>query len=388
MPSPAKERPAALLVTRNFPPLVGGMENVNRRLLLELAALGPVDLCGPAGCGAHAPKAARVAESPLRPLWRFLAGAGLRCTWMALRGRPKLILAGSGLTAPLAWFAARLCGARAAVYLHGLDIIVPNRLYQTAWLPFLRRCELVLVNSANTARLARAAGIPAARIAVLHPGTDVPAADPGARARFRALHGLPEQRILLSVGRLTRRKGLAEFVARSLPALVGADASIMLVVIGEEATDALHGTSGSERQRILECAREHGVSAHVRLAGRCGQAALADAYQGADLHVFPVLDLPGDVEGFGMVALESAAHGLRTAAFDVGGIPDAMDPATTGALVASGDYQALTTTVLALLASPPGQAQQDACRRFAASKDWRHFGERLRAIVAQGADRA
>ena len=46
---------------------------------------------------------------------------------------------------------------------------------------------------------------------------------------------------------------------------------------------------------------------------------LSDAYFAADVMVFPVLDLPGDVEGFGMVAVEAAAHGLPTVAFAVGG---------------------------------------------------------------------
>ncbi len=370
-----------MLVTRNFPPMVGGMENVNRRLLAELAALGPVDLCGPTGCGAYAPEAARVLETPLKPLWRFLAGTALRSAWLALRRGPGVVMAGSGLTGPLAWFCARICGARAAVYLHGLDIIVPNRVYQWLWVPCLRRCDIVLVNSRNTARLARAAGIAAARISVLHPGTDVAEWDPMARDRFRALHGLHGRSVILSVGRLTRRKGLAEFIDRCLPAIVAAAPSTMMVIVGEEATDALHGGAGPEGPRIAAIAARHGLSGNVLLVGRCDEAGLRDAYHGADLHVFPVLDLPGDVEGFGMVALESAAHGLRTAAFDVGGISDAMDPPATGTLVPSGDYATMAGSVLALLSAAPSEQQQQACRRFALDKSWRHFGERLRDII-------
>ncbi len=363
------------------------MENVNRRLLLELSQSGAVDLCGPRGCKAHAPEASEVAEVALKPLPRFLLGAAARAAWLGLRRRPALVLAGSGLTAPIAWLAAGLCGASCAVYLHGLDIIAPSRVYQAVWLPFLRRCGLVLVNSANTARLAQAAGISAARIHILHPGTEVPVLDPDAGARFRARHGLEDATLLLSVGRLTRRKGLVEFVARALPDLVLKQPSIRLVVIGEEASDALHGGGGSEKQRLLATAREYRVEANVLLLGRCDAAALAQAYQAADLHVFPVLELPGDVEGFGMVALESAAHGLRTVAFDVGGIADAVEAPATGRLVASGDYAAMADAIGALLAEPPSAAVQAACQAFASAKDWRHFGERLRMFVQQGGNR-
>jgi glycosyltransferase involved in cell wall biosynthesis/GT2 family glycosyltransferase len=357
------------------------MENVNLRLLEQLGPLGPVDLSGPEGCAAYATRAGAVGESGLRPLWRFVIESAVRSAGLALRRRPRLVIAGSGLAAPMAWLAARLCGAVPAVYLHGLDIIVPNRIYQALWLPFIRRCRLVFVNSANTARLAQAAGLHADRLYVLHPGTDVPALLPGSRQGFRTRHNLGERLVLLSVGRLTRRKGLAEFVAHALPLIAAEQPSVVLVVIGEDASDALHGAPGSERARVLESAREHGVEDRLLLLGRRSRSELAEAYEAADLHVFPVLDTPGDVEGFGMVALESAAHGLRTVAFAVGGIPDALRPPTTGLLVASGDYPGMARAALELVRSEFTAEQVDACRRFAMEKDWAHFGKRLRQVV-------
>jgi phosphatidylinositol alpha-1,6-mannosyltransferase len=312
---------------------------------------------------------------------RFLFG----CAWggwrLARRLRPGLVLAGSGLTAPIAWTLSRLGGARAGVYLHGLDIIAPSRLYQLAWLPFIRRCELVLVNSANTRRLAMEAGVPAARIEILHPGTDMPALDPGAGAAFRRGRGLGEGGLLLSVGRLTRRKGLAEFVAKALPAILAARPDTRLLVIGGEAADALHGATGNEQARIESMAREAGVAHALCFLGRCGEADLTAAYQAADCHVFPVLDTPGDVEGFGMVALESAAHGLPTVAFAVGGVPDAVDPARSGALVAAGDYSAFAREVLRFLQPASRAGFAAASRAFAAALAWPRFGERLRELV-------
>src|SRR4249919_2384333 len=185
----AKQSPSALLVTRNFPPLVGGMEKLNQHLLLALAELGPIALSGPQGAAAHAPAGAQVRESPLRPLPRFLLGCAWG-GWRLARGlRPSLVIAGSGLTAPVAWLVAKLCGARSAVYLHGLDIIAPSAVYQAAWLPFIRRCGRVLVNSGSTRRLATKAGVPAECIFVLHPGTGMPVLDPAAVAAFRRERG-------------------------------------------------------------------------------------------------------------------------------------------------------------------------------------------------------
>jgi phosphatidylinositol alpha-1,6-mannosyltransferase len=115
--------------------------------------------------------------------------------------------------------------------------------------------------------------------------------------------------------------------------------------------------------------------------GRCDGPTLSAAYQAADVHIFPVLDLPGDVEGFGMVALESAAHGLATVAFAVGGVPDAVLDGQTGTLVEPGDYVVLGEAVIRQLAQAREGATIATCREFAAGKVWPVFGERLRNLL-------
>src|SRR3546814_16851853 len=53
-------------------------------------------------------------------------------------------------------------------------------------------------------------------------------------------------------------------------------------------------------------------------------ALLSVVYKAASAHIFPVREIPGDPEGFGMVAVEAAAHGVPTIAFATGGIVDAV----------------------------------------------------------------
>lgn len=383
--SESQPKQLALLVTRNFPPMVGGMERLNRHMLAELEQDWRLALCGPAGCGSFAPGATvETSETAIRPLWRFLAVSMAKSVWLTLRLRPGLVVAGSGLTAPLAWLCARLVGARLVAYVHGLDIVVENRIYQWLWLPFIRACDLLLANSGHTARLAVARGVRPERLALLHPGASVPALDPAAAMEFRAGHGLGERPLLLSVGRITKRKGLAEFVAGALPAIAAKRPSVLLLVIGDEASDALLGSTVSERERILSAARAAGIENNLRFLGYCDETTLNAAYQAADCHVFPVLDLPGDVEGFGMVALESAAHGLQTVAFAVGGVPDAIAEGCSGFLVEPDHYPALADAVLSVLAEPVRAGTVAACRDFALAHDWNAFGKRLRLLVGHG----
>ena len=370
-----------LLVTRNFPPLLGGMEKVNQHLLGALQPAWRTALCGPAGCADYAQSHTEIRQGPVKPLPLFLVATLWRAMRLAWRRKPEWVIAGSGLTAPIAWLAARCAGGRAAVYLHGLDIVAPSRVYQWLWLPFIRRCDLALVNSTNTASLAQRAGVQSRTTHVLHPGCDLPTLDAEAALEFRQRHGFAQRPLLLSVGRLTQRKGLAEFVAKALPAIAARYPDVLLLVIGDEASDALHARAGSERERILTAARNGSVEQNLHFFGRCNDATLSAAYQAADVHVFPVLALPGDVEGFGMVALESAAHGLPTVAFAVGGVPDAVLNGQTGTLIEPGNYVALSEAAIRQLASARESATITACREFAAGKAWPVFGERLRSLL-------
>ena len=140
-------RQTVLMVTRNMPPLRGGMERLNLQIAIELQKGFDLLVVGPRGCAASLPAAVTVVEADHRSLGRFLLTALGRAVRLAARRRPALVLAGSGVTAPLAFVAARLCGAQAAVYAHGLDLVAPHVAYRLGWLPFLRRMDRCIVNS-------------------------------------------------------------------------------------------------------------------------------------------------------------------------------------------------------------------------------------------------
>lgn len=375
-------RPRILVVTRNLPPLLGGMERLNWHMLEQLSRWADVRVVAPRGAAEPAPDAVGVSETPGRSLATFIAGSLLLAPWRALTARPSVVIAGSGLTAPVAWLAARLVGACAVAYVHGLDIVVPNTLYQKAWLPFLRRMDRVVANSMATADLARRAAIPAERIGVVHPGVQLSGADssvPGAADHFRRERNIGRGPLLLSVGRLTARKGLREFIRDVLPRVVARRSDVLLFIAGDAPVDALYGR-GETVQSVLDTARQAGVEAHVRVGGRLSEDDLQAAYATANVHVFPIRHVPTDPEGFGMVAVEAAAHGLPTVAYACGGVVDAVAEGVSGRLVKAGDSKAMAEAVLAMLTEPPDRASITAfARRFS----WDAFGAGLRKELVQ-----
>lgn len=376
-PDTHTRKPKILIVTRNLPPLVGGMERLNWHMADELSKQASVRVIGPAGAAALKPETVTLDEVPLNPLPLFLLLSFLKGLWTALRWKPDVILAGSGLTAPTARLLSKLCGARSAAYLHGFDITVNHSLYRRLWRPTFKKLDRVIVNSTPTQALAIAAGVSQNNISIVYPGVSLPGASQPAEsiAAFKEKYGLTGKKILLSVGRLTTRKGLREFVEQALPNIVKAEPDAMLVVIGEAPKSSLG--AGIQTVESIQFQAEHsGVREQIRFLGVItDKALLATAYEAADVHVFPVRHIPNDPEGFGMVAIEAAAHGLPTVAFATGGVVDAVAEGQSGHLVESGDYAKLAQGVLQILTRDKTAEHTNTTTLFAQEFAWSYFGQ-------------
>lgn len=375
--------PRILLITRNLPPLLGGMERLNWHLIDELTRTDEIQVIGPDSAATQAPGQATFTSAPLRPTWRFLAEGMLAGMRIARCWRPHTVLAGSGLTAPLALLAARLCGARAVVYLHGLDITTRHPLYRALWLPAIRAMDAVICNSHSTWGFAIKAGIKAKRLSLVYPGVKapIPAHPPQQLQAFRSRHKLGTRPVLLSVGRLTSRKGLLEFVEQGLPRVIAEHPDAVLVIVGDAPKDALHAHSHAQsRETILEAAQRANLGDAVRFIGAITDLdELCTAYQAADIHVFPVRNIPGDAEGFGMVAIEAAVNGLPTVAFATGGIVDAVADGISGHLVQPHDYVQLANQINHVLHS--SSTWQQSCREHGQKFAWERFGAEVRHVL-------
>lgn len=109
-------------------------------------------------------------------------------------------------------------------------------------------------------------------------------------------------------------------------------------------------------------------------------ATLTAAYQAANVHVFPVLESTDDVEGFGMVAIEAAANGLPTVAFDSGGVADAVIEGKTGRLITAGDYPQMAKVLCDALYSERSDKVAE-CLDIAKDFSWPTFNEKIEWII-------
>lgn len=377
-----------IVITRNFPPLVGGMEKLNFHMTKEISRQWRVTLIAPAGadnypitnvvtktCPSSIPRFLICAASKV-----FRLGIGIRIS--NREARPSVIIAGSGVSAPVAWLCSLLTNSPFGIYLHGLDVIASSRIYKRVFLPFIRRADFWMANSSATKIKASEAGINPSRIEVIHPGVSsepTPISEEDL-AIWRNSSNLPPGKLLLSVGRLTKRKGLKEFIIHSLPEIAKKDPDVHLVVVGSEPEDAILRNPVGKIQ-LMKAAELAGVSDKLLFLGGLPDEDLSRLYQVCDVHIFPIIAVPGDMEGFGMVAIESAAHGLPTVAFAEGGVIDAVNEGTSGYLIPPGDYTQFSDAVVRILEQRARGLSHQSAKHFARKFDWATFGSKVRDLL-------
>ena len=167
-----------LVLTWNYPPVVGGIEQVAHHTASGLRARGhdvrvvapalPPNTPDSAAAGLPVCRAAR----PGIP--RFLLHALSAGSRLIRNARPDVLLCPSLTSAPAAWILAKRFRVPYAVQIHGSDILLPRRAYQLAIAPLLSGARMLFANSRNTAGLLEMRGLDPARIRVVCPGVTPP----------------------------------------------------------------------------------------------------------------------------------------------------------------------------------------------------------------------
>lgn len=332
----AAARPRVLFCSRAFPPVVGGLERQNCELSRALGRILPTTVV------------ANRRGKRVLPL--FLASSLVRL--LLLAPHVDLVLLGDAVLAPLGALLRRLVEKPVVVIAHGLDVTYSLRLYQGLWLGRrLGAFEAVIAVSRQTARECMNRGVHPKRIVVIPNGVSVSDgadAPQSARLAWVSEEKRKGRKILLTVGRLRKRKGIAWFTEAVLPRL---PSGCLYVVAGE----------GPEAVVIEKTARRHHLEDRLRLVGKVSEEEKSFLLAQADIFVQPNIPVPGDMEGFGIGVLEASASGVPVVAADIEGLRDAIRDGKNGFRVPSLNPEAFARRIETLLRDEPSR------RRFGAS---------------------
>lgn len=371
-----------LIITRNLPPLIGGMERLNWHIADELSHENEVLLLSHKEAQNTAPQNCNFYGVRLNPLPLFLIAAFIKTFLICVVKKPDILFSGSGLTAPIAVFWAKFFRKKSIVYIHGLDIGTDNKIYNILWLPFICAANQVIANSSPTFDICIRKGIHREKLKIIHPGVSYPPTPKDNKLIEQLInqYQLEEKKILISIGRLTQRKGLNEFIDLSFSKIVQAIPNTVLIVIGDTPSQSLNKNLQS-KEFILSTAKKHQIEHNIVFTGNISNDnILSSFYYLADLHVFPVKHIPDDPEGFGMVAIEAAAHGTPTVAFATGGIVDAVQHEKTGYLIQNQDYQNMTHTIIQVLENKNLISDQE-CMQYAEKFAWYNLKSKFEKVI-------
>lgn len=328
-----------LLVTNDFPPKIGGIQNLLwewwRRLPSDsFAVLTSPHKDSESFDADQKFEIHRVAEPVLLPHPLMVKrvnqlASKFGADFIVLDPAVPLGLVGPSLKLPY------------MVVVHGAEVTVPSRLpvSRQALSYVLRRAEHVIAAGSYPASQAQSLVAKQLAMTVIPPGVDtqrfVPL-DDVQRASARDALGIDQDcQLVVGISRLVPRKGFDTLI-RAAAQLQISHPKLKVVI----------GGSGRDRNRLERLASE--LNSPVQFLGRVANDMMPKLYGCADIYAMLCRSRWGGLEqeGFGIVFAEAASCGIPQIAGDSGGAAEAVLDGVTGRVIADPtDVQAVAEAI-------------------------------------------
>ena len=334
-----------LFISRNYPPKIGGLETYSYNLIKEFEQH-------------HIVHKIVLSRSIIHLLWflPYCLVAGAVTAWRHSIGHIHLC---DGLLSPVGIILKLITRAHISVSIHGLDITFRNVFYQILIPRCTARLEKTICVSHATRSECRRRGVPDQKSVVIPNGIrpdELYLDEPKAVLQRqlepiigRACRG---KKILVTVGRLVKRKGVTWFLDSVMSRL---DPDYIYIIAGD----------GPELVAIRERIRTHEWEQRVFALGRVTGDVRKILYNAADIFVMPNISVADDMEGFGITIVEAGSCGLPVVASNLQGIRDAVLEGETGYLVEEGDADGFLNRILTM-----DLGRQDIRTRVNMRFDW------------------
>nr|WP_275407115.1 glycosyltransferase [Alteromonas hispanica] len=197
----------------------------------------------------------------------------------------------------------------------------------------------------------------------MHPGVDTDVFKPAAPDElFREQVGWQNKTVMLTVGRLQRRKG-QDFLIKAMPELLKHKPDLHYAVVGR----------GELEKELRDSISELGLERCVTLHTDFSDEQLVKAYQQCDFFILPNRTIGNDIEGFGMVLVEAQACGKYVIAGESGGTAETMIIGNTGDVIDCSNVNKLSSNLLNKLSSEMEVNLDDSRNYIVTSFSWSQY---------------
>lgn len=343
-----------LCITYKYPPHIGGMEKQSYELINGLSYY-------------YITHVIAYEEESYKVAWFINLRSKVR---KMLKEHPniKLIHLNDGSMGVLSLWLQKYTKIPIVITIHGLDIVYPLGYFQHKLVPRLTKYTASISVSESTRNECVKRGFLEDSTFVVRNGVDCNMASVpfdltiGERMKNKYGIDITGKHILVSTGRPVKRKGFSWFLKNVMPLL---HKDIIFLMIGPLKNDpnrmekAMRKFENSLHQNVqlmlgmstdsTNVARELTLQENAHHLGKIKYDDLLQVLSLADLFVMPNLHFEGDIEGFGLVALEASMRGTFVLASGIEGITDAVIDGENGYLLPSGDAQAWADKIHELL---------------------------------------
>lgn len=312
-----------LFISRAYPPVVGGIEKHNYEIAKALSLRANVTVVAN--------------QRGKRFLPIFLCQALWHVLWNIKHY--DVVLLGDGVLAVIGFVIKKISNKPVVCVLHGLDITFSQWVYQKLWVGcFLAALDQYIAVGNETIHQGVLRGLDKHKFQFIGNGVDESYQTVNyQRADVESLLGYELTKpVLLTLGRLVKRKGVEWFVREVMPKLSN---DVTYIIAG----------SGKESSAIQQAITDTGLSESIVFLGAVNEQQKQILLQAADLFIQPNIVVAGDMEGFGLVVLEAAAAGTMVLASDLEGLKDAIHHNKNGLLVAPENPSAYIAVIQQLL---------------------------------------
>lgn len=205
----------------------------------------------------------------------------------------------------------------------------------------LKGAARIIVNSEFTRKEFQKYEVEKERLIKVTPGVDISRFRPDINVDdFKKRYNLEGKKVLLTVARLSERKG-HDMVIRALPKVIAKVPNLIYIIVGQ----------GSQEKRLKKLVRSSNIQAYVLFVGFITEEDLVPYYVASDVFVMPNRQTEGEetFEGFGTSFLEASACAKPVVGGRSGGVEDAVVDGATGILVDSLNIEELARVLIRLL---------------------------------------
>ena len=340
----------ALLISTEFPPYAGGIGSHAFALALELkrrdwevVVASEQQYASDEEIAAfNKSQAFRVVKLPVTPSMILL----LKKIWflyrLALSSKSQFIIGTGKHGSWFAYIVARLLFKKCVLIGHGTEfsVTMSNRSKRINKFVYSHADLLVCVSN-YTKLIAERESISNPHKAVIHNGADSDVyykITEGEIAAFKTARQITEQKVIVTIGNVTDRKG-QEWVIRAMPEILKALPNIHYYIIGKPTL----------QEKLEGVANELGVANHVHFLGRRPTAELREWLNACDIFAMTSAHVEGDFEGFGISVIEAALCGKCAIVTNESGVAESIVDGQSGLAVPEKDGLAVAKAAITIL---------------------------------------